>query len=206
MTLYDLFFKCVTISYQKTGGEANFAVEYRGNTLYIFFEGSDGEQDWRVNLDFPAKAYMSEDGSVWYAHRGFSELWAKTEPYLSGMILDPETEHIVIVGYSHGGAMAMLCHEYVYSSRPDLRGRIESYGFGAPRVFWGLPVNRLAKRWQGFSVIRNLDDAVTHLPPKLLGYSHVGKVVEIGEKGRYSPIDAHRAENILYQLKLYENI
>ena len=55
-------------------------------------------------------------------------------------------------------------------------------------------------RWHDFYVIRNIDDAVTHLPPSLLGFRHVGNMIEIGEAGKYSSIDAHRAENYLYEL------
>jgi hypothetical protein len=56
-------------------------------------------------------------------------------------------------------------------------------------------------RWERFTVIRNIDDIVTHLPPRALGYTHVGHVLEIGEKGTYSRVDAHRPENILAELK-----
>ncbi|MBQ4091663.1 MAG: lipase family protein [Clostridia bacterium] len=205
MSLYDLFFRCVTLSYPSIDGAANYALVREGDALNVFFEGSNGEEDWRVNLDFPARAYKRGARTAWFAHRGFLELWKTTEPYISGALLDPTVKKLTVVGYSHGGALAMLCHEYVWFNRPDLRHNVTGYGFGAPRVFWGAPTRSLAQRWQGFTVVRNLDDAVTHLPPKLLGYSHVGNLLEIGEAGRYSAIDAHRAENILYQLKIYES-
>jgi len=57
------------------------------------------------------------------------------------------------------------------------------------------------RRWERFTVIRNLDDLVTHMPPAVLGFSHVGELLEIGEKGRYSRVDAHRPENILAELE-----
>ena len=86
-------------------------------------------------------------------------------------------------------------------NRPDLRDTVAGYGFGAPRVIFGALPPQVAKRWEGFTVIRNIDDIVTHLPPASLGYRHVGELLEIGEKGKYSPTDAHRAENILAELK-----
>ena len=94
----------------------------------------------------------------------------------------------------------MLCHEYVYFNRPDLRNKLSGYGFGAPRVIWK-PSEDIAGRWQNFTGVRNPDDAVTHLPPAFLGYRHMGSVIDISPKGSYSPIDAHREENILNELK-----
>ena len=123
------------------------------------------------------------------------------ESYLAYAIGDPAIEKIVTVGYSHGAALAVLCHEYIWYHRPDLRETIEGYGFGSPRVIWGALTADLQKRWAGFTIIRNLDDLVTHLPPAFLGYVHVGKMLEIGEEGKYSPADAHREENILKELE-----
>ena len=63
---------------------------------------------------------------------------------------------------------------------------------------------KCTRRWENFTVIRNLNDIVTHVPPAILGYSHVGTVLEIGIKGRYTPIEAHYEENILAMLAEYE--
>jgi len=73
------------------------------------------------------------------------------------------------------------------------------YGFGCPRVIWGR-VPRERARWRNFYVIRNYDDIVTHLPPRALGFRHVGKLITVGYAGRYSRVDAHRAENYLREL------
>ncbi|MBE6584255.1 MAG: hypothetical protein E7649_04620 [Ruminococcaceae bacterium] len=204
MSLFDLFFDCVNVTYPQAYGYANFALKRQGESLYVFFEGSNGDEDWKVNLDFPARAYKRGGKIIWYAHRGFLELWKLTEPHISGALLDPSISRITTVGYSHGGALAMLCHEYVWFNRPDIRDSIEGVGFGAPRVFWGIPTAPLMQRWKRFGVVRNIDDAVTHLPPKVLGYSHVGSLIEIGERGKYTAIDAHRSENILRELAAYE--
>ena len=60
------------------------------------------------------------------------------------------------------------------------------------------------QRWERFTVIRNVDDIVTHVPPAIWGYSHVGSMIKIGEKGKYSPVDAHRPENIMAELRQRE--
>ncbi len=204
MKLSELFETCLKIPYEKVGVSANYALKRDGETLYLFFQGSDGKNDWKNNLDFPAKAYKRMEKTVWFAHRGFLKVWKEIEPFLEKDIKDPHFQKIVVTGYSHGGAVASLCFEYVWFHRPDLRGKTEGYGFGAPRVFWGLKGKEVRKRWQGFFVVRNIDDLVTHLPPAVLGFSHVGELMKIGARGKYTRIEAHYAENILRELQSFE--
>ncbi len=204
MTLYQLFSICLHIPYAQVGLSANYAVKRENATLYIFFQDSDGKNDWKINLDFPAKPYRHMDKPTWFAHRGFARTWKEIEPFLAPEIADKSVNEIVIAGYSHGGALAMLCHEYAWYHRPDLRDRITGYGFGAPRVFWGRRTAALKGRWKGFTVVRNINDLVTHLPPAVLGFSHMGSLLKIGEKSKYSSIQAHFPENILTELKIYD--
>lgn len=204
MQLSELFAKCLKISYEKIGVSANYAVERKGNELYLYFEDSDGKTDWKNNLDFPAKAYKRMGKTVWFAHRGFLKVWKEIEPALAEEIAAEHVKKIVIAGYSHGGALAMLCHEYAWYHRPDLREQIEGYGFGAPRVFWGVKTKSLKARWSRFTVVKNINDLVTRLPPAALGYSHVGTLVKIGERGKYTAVEAHLPQNIAAELKAYE--
>ena len=201
MKLSELFSACLAAKYIHIDGGADYALVKKGRTLYIFFEDSDGKEDWRRNLDFPAKAYQAEGTVCFWAHRGFLCAWESLLPHLQKSILNPAVTRIIVAGYSHGGALAALCHEYIWRMRGDLRDRLEGYGFGAPRVLWGRISKDLRKRWDRFTVIRNQNDIVTHLPPAAFGFSHVGGMLVIGEKGKYSSIGAHYAENILAELK-----
>lgn len=204
MDLYELFSLCLKIPYSTAGVSASYAIQRQKDVLYIFFQGSDGKNDWKNNLDFPVKAYKRMGQTTWFAHRGFLRTWKEIEPLLSDEIADKRLRKIVIAGYSHGGAVAMLCHEYVWYHRPDLRKELEGYGFGAPRVFWGVKTAALKARWEKFTVVRNVNDFITHLPPSFLGFSHMGELLKIGKKGNYSPIQAHFSENILHELEIYE--
>lgn len=204
MELSELFEKCITIPYIHVENAADYAAERVGNTLYLYFEPSNGEVDWQNNLDFPAMPYKRMEDIVWFAHRGFLKVWRSAEPYVEKEVGDPTLRQIVTVGYSHGAALAVLCHEYVWFHRPDLRHCTQGYGFGCPRVVWGPVPFALKQRWAGFTVVRNINDIVTHLPPAVLGYSHVGQLLEVGKKGRYSATNAHRPENILKELKRAE--
>ena len=201
MKLSTLFEKCLRADYIHAGEGADYAIERSGATLYIYLEASDGEEDWKNNLDFPARCRPRDGGGAWCAHRGFLRVFKSIEGVLAPLVADPAVEKIVTVGFSHGAALAVLCHEYVWHHRPDLRAVIEGYGFGCPRVVWG---KAPAAPWARFAVIRNIDDLVTHLPPTILGYAHVGHLIEIGARGKYSRIDAHRPENILAELRLWE--
>lgn len=205
MDLYKLMYKCINIPYLKVGESGNFAVRKMKDTLYIFFEGSNSETDWKDNLSFPAKPYKRMGRTTWYAHSGFLRAFKNIEDAISKDILSPEFKKIIITGFSHGGALATLCHEYAYYNRPDIRDNILGYGFGAPRVLWGIINKELKKRWDNFTVIRNIDDIVTHLPPYLLGYRHVGTLLEIGEKNKYGKVQAHLPENYLEELKIYQS-
>lgn len=199
MGLYTLFERCLSADYVHVENGGDYAVEREGSMLYIFLEHSRGGEDWKNNIDFPAKPYKRMGKTVWYAHRGFLRVWKSLEEHVAKHVLDKTADGVTVVGYSHGGALAVLCHEYVYFNRHDLRGRLWGYGFGSPRVIWK-PSAEVVRRYENFTVVRNPDDAVTHLPPSVLGYRHVGKILDISEKGSYSPIDAHRQENILREL------
>lgn len=204
MKLSSLFLRCLNLKYTNVENCGSYALEIIGSTLYIYFQDSNGLTDWKNNLDFPARLKKGSDGIDYMCHRGFLRVWRSIEPYITPHICNKDYRSIIIVGYSHGGALAYLCHEHAWSLRSDIQNSIFGYGFGAPRVLWGLKSFLIRKRWNSFTVIRNIDDIVTHLPPALFGYLHAGTLLKIGAKGKYSGIDAHRPESILSELKLYE--
>lgn len=180
---------------------ASFAYKTEGTTLTIFFEWSNGKTDWKNNFDFPAKPYRDMKDK-WYCHRGFLKVWKTIEPHLKERIMSPLINTIIIAGYSHGGAIAQLCYEYCSFNRPDCH--LRGYGYGAPRVLWGFLKKRVKRRFDGFIVIRNKNDIVTHLPPMLFGFRNVGELLTIGEDAEYNCIDAHRSENYIAELEKIE--
>ena len=207
MDLLKLYNNCLSAKYKTVENSGDYAIKQIGNDLYLYFEWSDGEEDWKNNFDFPAKPYK-DMGVTWHCHRGFLKVWKSIEPYVKESIMKENVKRIIVVGYSHGGAIATLCHEYVWFNRPDLRDNIFGYGFGAPRVFWGCMSEELKERWKNFHIIRNLNDAVTYLPPSIFGFKHVNKVEKIGTKDEFAVrtkmlkcLDAHRSENYIYSLE-----
>lgn len=176
--LYAKFLCCLAAEYTTVENEGDFAVVRNGEALTIFFEWSDGRTDWINNFTFPAKPYRDMK-NLWFCHRGFLKVWKAIEPHVSGYILDKDVKKIDIVGYSHGGAVAQLCYEYVKFNRPDVKAT--GVGFGAPRVFWGIAKKAVRERFKGFVVVRNGHDLITHLPPVLFGFRHVGEIKKIGK-------------------------
>lgn len=186
---------------------ADFCIQYApDNTAYVLFQWSHGKVDWKNNLDFPATPY-SDMKIKWKCHRGFLRVWKTIKPYIAQQDFS-KCDRIVVVGYSHGAALATLCHEYLYFNYPDKVDSIVGYGFGCPRCFHGLRIPKeLRKRWKNFYPVRNLNDIVTHVPPRIFGFRHVNKVVKIGRKstikrhGNLRCVDAHYDDNYVLSLK-----
>lgn len=172
------FQKCLKIKYVHCENHGSYMFERNGGKLVVYFEGSNGRVDWKNNFDFPAKPYRDMK-NLWFCHRGFLRVWKSIESHICYDLLDETVTEIEIIGYSHGGAIAQLCYEYVKFNRPDVV--VTGYGFGAPRVFWGFARKAVKERFKGFKVIRNGKDIVTHVPPVLFGFRHICEVVEIGE-------------------------
>ena len=201
MNLHKAFAECIANEKKyihcESGGD--YYTERNGGTLKIFFEWSDGREDWKSNFRFfavPWKPYKNMK-NLWFAHRGFLNVWKAIEPHIAGEISAADVRKIEIVGYSHGAALAVLCHEYCAYNRPDVE--LCGVGFGAPRVFWGIVPPAAKERLAGFQIVRNGADIVTHLPPAVFGFRHVGELVKIGTDKR--PIKAHYPEEYLANLK-----
>jgi hypothetical protein len=194
--LLEKFLACMDAEYIHTENDGSYSVRRDGDKLTLFFEWSNGTTDWKNNFDFPAKPYRNM-GNLWFCHRGFLKVWKSIEPHLEKDIFDLSVREIDIIGYSHGGAIAQLCYEYVKFNRPDIK--VTGVGFGSPRVLWGFARKAVKARFEGFKVIRNGNDLITHLPPVLLGFRHVVEVVKIGKsKGLIKDHFPERYRDALY--------
>ena len=197
--LKRLFRECLTRRYKNTADGVSWDFARRGTELRIYFEKSNGMEDWLNNLTIHTAPYKEMD-PPWQCHAGFLHCWRSVKPHVAPLITDPTVGKIVTVGYSHGSALAVLCHEFIHYHRPDLREHQLGVGFGCPRVLYGCLPPETAKRWERFYVVRNRDDLITHLPPRILGYCHVGNLITVGRDGAYNAIDAHRPESYLREL------
>lgn len=224
--LSQLFANCAwNIKYQTAGNSVNYAFQEEGDTLYIYFQGSEdikaegGWIDWLRNFWFFPK-FIRPYEQMQYpfkVHGGFLAAWDEVKEIIQDKILELESDNIfrwkeiVIVGYSHGGALSGLCHEFCTFWRKDLHAKnlIHGFGFESPRFLHEYSVpQELASRWVNYYVIRNNKDIVTHVPPWLLCFKHVGKLVAMktDTKNYRKPkcIGAHYPDAVYDSLLQYE--
>ncbi|MBR2024616.1 MAG: hypothetical protein IKA02_02265, partial [Clostridia bacterium] len=138
MNLHWLFDKLLNANYTHVENSGDYATERCGNTLFIYLESSNGSEDWKNNFDFPIKFNKRKGDIPFRCHRGFLRVWESIKPHLIDAITDTEVDKIIVAGFSHGAALAVLCFEYVWYFREDIRDKIEGYAFGCPRVLWGV--------------------------------------------------------------------
>jgi hypothetical protein len=203
VTLKELFEKCLYANYTHTDNDGDYAISLDDDTIYILFECSDDKGDWKNNFDFPATPYKQMD-KKWYCHRGFLAVWKAMRDEVKQKVAElvkshPDAKNIVCVGYSHGGPLSVLATEdmeYSYGETHAVKG----YGFGAPRVIWGIMPKSVKYRLRNFYTVRNIPDIVTHVPPKILGFRDAGTMIEIGAPDKYNPIEAHFPVSYLNEL------
>lgn len=182
MTLKALFNKCLNENYITIPDtKADYRIRRSGTQLFLLLECSNQKEDWNNNFDFAARPYHDMPHK-WKAHRGFVKVWKSIIPAIEAAIADPAVTQIITIGYSHGAALACLAQEYVWFNRPDIRDNCYAFAFESPRVFCGchIPEN-LKQRWANLYVFRNGHDIVTHAPPAIFGFKHVGNLIKIGQ-------------------------
>lgn len=154
-------------------------------------------------LKLPSKPYK-DMFKKWRVHGGFLKVWKDMKDDIEAYVAEylshhPEIKKIVCIGYSHGAALAVLATEnmeYLYGKSYEVSG----YGFGTPRVLWGIVPEEVKYRLRNFTSVRNIPDIVTHVPPMLFGFRNAGTLVKIGERGKYNPFKAHYASAYITEL------
>jgi triacylglycerol lipase len=141
------------------------------NVLIIAFRGTEMEchEDWQT--DFQTKLVSSPDGRI---HRGFKQaldyVWEDILKKIDEF--QDNKQNIWVAGHSLGGALATLAVDRLTEDEVDVSGL---YTFGSPRVGdkdfaehfdWKI-------KSRTFRFI-NDEDIVTRVPPRALGYEHIG--------------------------------
>lgn len=186
--LSELFKTCENLEYDVAGKDVNYKFVEEGKTLYIYFQGSSSTTDWIRNFLFKKRPYKDME-APYKVHRGFLRAWKEVEDIVIAKITEKKGvvrrtyrwKKIIVVGYSHGGALSGLCHECVWFHRPDLReGGLEGYGFEAPRFFGAFRMpEALKERWATYTVVRTNSDIVTHCPPRIFGFCAAGNMLHL---------------------------
>lgn len=200
--LSNLFNACLSIKYEEVGDGVNYAFVEFSDTLYIFFEASRQPIDWKMNFDFKHKLYK-----MFKVHRGFLKCYSQVRNIILDKIYNNDYDKIIVVGYSHGASLCTLAIEdinYHFSNK-----EIVGYAFESPRAI--KCKKKYKYLWDNLTIIRCNQDLVTHLPPKLFGYSDVGHMLKIKGntklvKGWWIPkcIKSHYPDVVYDGLKKYE--
>lgn len=184
MTLKELFYECAYVgNWETVGHDVNYKFIIDNDCLYIHFQGSNSITDWIRNFLFPTKVY-----GLYRVHRGFLEAWLEVRNIILDKIYEFDTmltslppkpnykfKKVIIVGYSHGGALCQIATQEIVYHRPDLK--VEAYAFESPRCIKAR--KELRHYWENLKVIRNNNDIVTHVPPKIFGYNDLGTMIKI---------------------------
>ena len=204
----ELFDRCLAAKYIHTAEGGDYAIEVEDGIIYLLFQWSAGAVDWKNNFDFPARPYKRMN-DVWYCHRGFLRVWKAMRDEIEAKVAEiidaePLIYGFKCVGYSHGAALALFATEdmaYHYGVTYWVNG----YGFGCPRVVWGIIPKAVNHRLARFTAVRNIPDIVTHVPPALFGFHHTN-ILKIGERGKYTAVGAHYPQAYQEELqKIDEN-
>jgi len=198
MSLVELFKKTLTDPWRTAGFDTQYKLVVTKDVLYLCFQGSASETDWRFNFSFPVRPYKF-GGVRWLAHGGIVRLWkAARKQIIAEVLMLLDDRKLVILGYSHGAMLTVMAHEQF---KRYMGLNVESFAFAPARVLW-CPNKDVRSWFEGLTVVMCRGDIVTHLPPALMGYRHVGKVIKLG-KDRLIGVKAHLASYIVEVLEAY---
>lgn len=165
---------------KETDTQWDYAIE--NGKLILRFDETRSPMDWWQNFRFLRKPYRDMKPKF-RVHKGFIGKYKSIRSTLFGIIASSEYDRIEILGYSQGGALALLAHEDIWYHRPELRNnKLITIVFGCPRVVsWFAPKDR----WHNVIRIQNGNDIVSKVPFSFLGYKHVGVPVTIGPERKW---------------------
>lgn len=170
-SLVKLFYECAYVGdYQTVRHDVNYKFVIDDDCLYIYFQGSNSITDWVRNFMFKEVAF-----ETFKVHRGFYNAYMEVRNIILDKVYSKEWKEVVVVGYSHGGALCTLATQDIRYHFPNIK--LYGYAFESPRC---VSVNKKQKEmWKDLTVIRDGCDIVTHLPPMIFGYSNVGTMLKI---------------------------
>jgi predicted lipase len=159
-----------------SGNDVQYKIDKIDDTLYIAFQWTESKIDWKQNFKFVIKPYRNMK-DLWFVHKGFIENYKSVRDEINDKIKYYDFDRIVVLGYSHGAALATLCYEDLYYN--NLGWSISAYVFGSPRVVW-FPSKKIKYRFNHLFNYQVRGDIVNRLPFNILGYFHVGNIIKVG--------------------------
>lgn len=165
-----------------SGIDVQYIFLKEGTENLLIFAPSNSFQDWKNNFDFWKKPYKHMD-TTFYVHRGFLKCWKSVEEEILSEIKDSCMENLTIAGWSFGGALATLATEDLWFKLPDVKTK--TITFGAPKVFSTFGFKKIKERFDNMYMFKNGSDVVTKVPFNFMGFRHVAKLINIGDRPRF---------------------
>jgi hypothetical protein len=191
----ELFDKCLSGPWTVSGDDVHYKLTREADRLTLVFSPTWNKHGWRHNFDFAAQMYK-DSSTVMLVHKGFKEMYHSVRDEITGRIKDEiaaGVRYLVCLGYSQGGALAVLAHEDACFQFTGLD--VYTVSFGAPKVIFA-PSEYIRSRFIGLSRYVVQGDPVPMIPP---WFSHVGNRVLVGPPSLLWPWN-HKPEAYLRSL------
>lgn len=142
-----------------------------GDAAEVGFQSTATVRGVFIDITFPKMIYKDEP-EKWLVHRGFGKSFKTAIDSIAETLNGVKT--LRVYGYSKGGAYAILMHEWATFAGLDVR----TFTFGAPAII-KRPSKAIKARFSNLYNISICGDWCT-LIACLIGYSHVGQRVRLG--------------------------
>ena len=176
--LFSLIKNTEHSEYNEHGDHVNWLIkiDHEERVIRLLFEESNGKKDWLNNLKFPIRPYKKQENVLWVA-KGWGNAYKSCNDTIQTALVSTVNEYknygVEIIGWSYGGAMAVLAAED-FHFRTKLKPNV--YTFGAPKPIFGKKSKKhIEDCCSEIKQYANVNDCVVIMPP-FPGYKHINKI------------------------------
>jgi hypothetical protein len=168
-----------------------FVVKDKEGNTFVTFRGTESAQDAKTDADVKLQQ-VTWGGQTMQMHRGFAtaldSVWSQVQAAVKKARGSSTDDHVVFTGHSLGGALATAAglRANLEKLTPD-NPRTSLYPVASPRVgdtaFETVFNERLPQTFRvvnfASGMLVDTQDIVTQIPPRAMGYRHVGNLVQL---------------------------
>ena len=203
----ELFEEIKRTQYIKTGDSVDYAVKVYDDEkrIRLLFQESDGNADWRNNLDFPIKPYKNQENTLWFA-KGWALAYKSANEEIMYKVINAINYHpdydVEVCGWSYGGAIALLAVEDLHY-RTGIKSIVTT--FGGPKPLFGKKTkDYVLSCCKEVNQYCHKNDIVPTLPP-FIGYE-MAKKVSVGKWKPFGKLNPWKWHTIYGDETLYDEL
>ena len=170
--------------WNKTKEGVNYRVRSEGRKLYVAYQHTIDNRDFRTDFDF----WTRKDSRGLRIHRGFSRAYESSsyEVLINIARQLTDIDEVILIGYSAGAVYASLLQLDLKKLFPLYK--ISTYAYGCPNfILWGSNSNL----FKDVTYICNEGDLVTMSPPF---YKKGKNIVKLKNKDKFPSLFNHLEE------------